>query len=93
MEKIDYKLKLEIAKDIENILNQSYYLKIKGVTGVSTQLLAYKIAEYVLANFNLKRKKEWYAEQDLDERIRQLKQELAITYSYKKKEASNGRTL
>ncbi len=75
----------DIANLVNKILNESAYLKLKGIeSGSALTMLSYKIAEHIIANYNLKKKNAWFGI-DLDSKINELKQDLAIAYSYKKK--------
>ena len=74
----------EIAELASKVLNQSAYLSIKGVSKNALDLIAYKIEEHILANFKVEKKKAWFGI-DIEQKIKDKKQELAILYSYKKK--------
>jgi hypothetical protein len=79
----------EIKSIVEKVLHESAYLHLKGIEpGSGTFLLAYKIAEHIVANYNLKKKNAWYGV-DLDAKINDLKQDLAIACAYKKKFGSH----
>jgi predicted phosphatase len=74
----------KITEIAQSILDQSAYIHIKGIQpGAGTYLIAHKIAEHIQANYELKPKKVWYGE-DLDKTIKDLRQQLAIAYTYKK---------
>ena len=78
----------DIQDIVNKVLNNSAYLTIKGIeAGSGLEMIAYRIADHIVANYGLTKKKAWFGldNKSIDERINGLKQELAIAYNYKKK--------
>ena len=74
-----------LSQEIEKILTSSPTLNCSKNT---IYILANLIGDMINANYELKPKKVWYGKnrEDLIKRIKQLKQHIAITYNYLKKE-------
>jgi len=71
-------IETELQIIVKAVLEQSALLKIKGVEpGAGMDLIAYKISEHIIANFNIEKKNAWYGI-DIEKKIKQLRQELAI---------------
>jgi hypothetical protein len=75
----------DLAEIATKVLIHSSYLSFKGVEpGACLDLIAYKIAEHINANYHLTKRDAWYGI-DIDAKIKELRQEIAIAYSYKRK--------
>ena len=73
-----------IAKEIDEILSKSSTANLSESTKL---ILSYNIADYITAHYQLIPKKAWYGV-DLDKKIKELKQQIAIAYVYKRKEGT-----
>ena len=78
--------KRDIANEAVQVLNQNTVLKYHKLTDSAvTEIMAWQVADRILGKFDMTLKgTTWYGI-DLDKRIAELKRELAIAYSIKKK--------
>jgi hypothetical protein len=73
-----------VYQEIQSLLDKSPALKDIGQGTKS--IIAYNIADFVESNYKLVPKKVWYGV-DIEHKINQLKQQLAIFTAYKRRNA------